>query len=881
MKHLEIKNNIYWVGALDPNLRIFDIIMYTPYGTTYNSYVVKGSDKIAVFETVKVQFFDEYLQRLNSLGVNPADIDYIVVDHTEPDHAGSVSKLLEIAPKAQIVGSPVAIDFLKDIVNHEFNYIAVNDGDTIDLGNKTLEFISAPFLHWPDSMYTYIPEDKTLITCDSFGSHYSCEEVFNDNLPNKDNYNEALRYYYDCIFGPYKPYVLKAIEKIKDLDIDLVCPGHGPVLKDKPWDIINTYKEWSTPESSTKERKKVTICYVSAYGYSKELAENIANGIKSNHDVDIKLYDVINHKMEEILADIADSDGVLFGSPTLVGDLLPPIRDILTNLNPTVHGNKYAAAFGSYGWSGEAVPNIENRLEELKMKIYGPGMMIKFKASEEQIEEAIEFGDNFAKFMFGEKTVKYSPHKKSNVQQLDIPSNGKKRYWKCLVCGEIFESPTVPEVCEVCGAGSDQFIEVEMESFEKINTDEKFIIVGNGAAGFYAAKTIREINRTCEITMISHENISTYSRPQLSDLISDDSLNAKIYLEDQNWYSENYINQILSTDVREINSTDKNVVLSNSTILAYDKLILANGSHNFVPPVNIKSLDNSTSIEKINTDNYADISGIYSIKTLKDVLDVKSVMKTTKNIVIVGGGALGLEAAWEFKSLDLNVKVLEFMPHLMNNQLDAQAAKFFDNIAKKSGLDFATSESIKQIIVKDNKVTSLDLNSGATIDCDMLVFSTGIRSNINITNGTQIETNRGILVNNEMSTNVKDIYACGDVAEINNIVYGNWPAAIEMGKTAGANAAGNLREFKDFTPSIILSAVDTEMISIGLVDFKNESLDTLTLENVEKNNFTKLFFNEDILVGAIVIGDLSKSGKIILAVDDKMSKSDSIINILS
>ncbi len=142
--------------------------MYTPYGTTYNSYVVKGSEKIAVFETVKEKCFDDYLSKLNSLGIDPKSIDYIVVDHTEPDHAGSVEKLLELSPKAKVIGSMQAIEFLKDIVNKDFEYIVVGDNDTISLGNKTLQFISAPFLHWPDSMYTYIPEDKALITCDSF-----------------------------------------------------------------------------------------------------------------------------------------------------------------------------------------------------------------------------------------------------------------------------------------------------------------------------------------------------------------------------------------------------------------------------------------------------------------------------------------------------------------------------------------------------------------------------------------------------------------------------------------------------------------------------------------------------------------------------------------
>ncbi len=146
--------------------------MYTPFGTTYNSYAVKGSEKTAVFETVKEKFFDEYLERLKSIDINIEKIDYIVVNHTEPDHAGSVGKLLDIAKNAKIVGSQAAIEFLKEIINRDFEFIVVNDGDSISLGNKTLSFISAPFLHWPDSMFTYVVEDKLLITCDSFGSHY-------------------------------------------------------------------------------------------------------------------------------------------------------------------------------------------------------------------------------------------------------------------------------------------------------------------------------------------------------------------------------------------------------------------------------------------------------------------------------------------------------------------------------------------------------------------------------------------------------------------------------------------------------------------------------------------------------------------------------------
>ena len=401
MKNVEIKKDIYWVGTLDPKLRNFDIIMYTPYGTTYNSYVVRGSEKIALFETTKEKCFDEYLKTLETLDITPDQIDYIVVDHTEPDHAGSVGKILKLAPHAKVVGTMQAISFLKEIINEDFDHIIVKDGDTLSLGNKTLKFIVAPFLHWPDSMYTYVEEDNVLITCDSFGSHYSSELIFDDLIEDKDAYNEALRYYYDCIFGPFKPFVLKGIEKIKDLKIDIICPGHGPVLREDPWKIVETYKEWSTPSRpKINGDKKVTISYVSAYGYTEELAKAIAEGIKKDHNVEVKMYDVIKHETSEIMKDIEESDGLLFGSPTIVNELLPPIRILLANLNPIIHGGKYAGAFGSYGWSGEAVPRIESRLKELKMKSPLPGLRVKFRASEEQLEEARKFGSDVANAMF-------------------------------------------------------------------------------------------------------------------------------------------------------------------------------------------------------------------------------------------------------------------------------------------------------------------------------------------------------------------------------------------------------------------------------------------------------------------------------------------------
>ena len=277
MKTLELKKGFYWAGILDPNLRVFDIIMETKFGTTYNSYVLKGSEKTALFETAKEKFMGDYMAKLKEV-VDIKDIDYIIVDHTEPDHAGSAKYLLEENPAIKLVGSATAINFMKEICNMEFNSVIVKDGDTLSLGDKTLKFIGAQNLHWPDSMYTYIVEDKTLVTCDSFGSHYSLDAVLASKIVNRDDYMEALRYYYDNIIGPFKPYVLKAIDKIRDLDIDMICPGHGPVLDSNPWEIVDIYEKWST-EVNPNARKTVVIPYVSAYGYTGMLLWEIYTGL--------------------------------------------------------------------------------------------------------------------------------------------------------------------------------------------------------------------------------------------------------------------------------------------------------------------------------------------------------------------------------------------------------------------------------------------------------------------------------------------------------------------------------------------------------------------------------------------------------------------------
>lgn len=393
----KITEDLFWVGALDPNLRIFDIIMETKFGTSYNSYLLKGSDGIALFETVKEKFFDEHLDKIRSI-VNLEDINYVVVNHTEPDHAGSVEKILEYAPNATVVGSTLAIKYLSEIINKPFKSKVVKDVETLSLGNKTLKFISAPQLHWPDTMYTYVIEDETLITCDSFGAHYCDERVLKSAIEDskEDDYIEAYNYYFRMIMGPFKPFMLKALDKIKDLNLKYICPGHGLVLDHTNIEkFVNLYREWCQP--TKREKQSIVIPYVTAYGYTEEIAKEIKRGIEaSNFDVDILMYNLVTADMNEVLNEINQCSGLLLGSPTLLSDTLPQIWTILSSLNPVIHKGLPASCFGSYGWSGEALKNINERYKQLKFNVVCEPLGIVFRPSEENLKSAYDFGLEFA-----------------------------------------------------------------------------------------------------------------------------------------------------------------------------------------------------------------------------------------------------------------------------------------------------------------------------------------------------------------------------------------------------------------------------------------------------------------------------------------------------
>jgi flavorubredoxin len=390
IKTLELKPGIHWVGVLDYDIVTFDVVMETKYGTTYNSYFI-DADKKTVVETVKESFWDTYITKLRSC-TDPREIQYIILNHTEPDHSGCLEKLLAEAPGATVVGTGNAIRYLGDLVHSDFPYLVVKDGQTLDLGNKTLKFIGAPNLHWPDTMYTYLEEDRVLFSCDSFGAHFCDPGMFDDMV---GVYDDAFRYYFDVILKPFSKFMVKAIEKISALPVSVVAPGHGPILRTNHARYVRLSEEMARETLRQRPRPLVYIPYVSAYHKTGLIAEMIAEGVVSAGDIDVEIVDIEKASVGQMEEQVARASGIIIGSTTINQNILLPVYKLFSVINPLRDKGKLAGAFGSYGWSGESRELIRSNLENLKLDFFRDGVFVKFTPGENDRKAAWDYGKGF------------------------------------------------------------------------------------------------------------------------------------------------------------------------------------------------------------------------------------------------------------------------------------------------------------------------------------------------------------------------------------------------------------------------------------------------------------------------------------------------------
>jgi len=358
----ELVPDVYWIGAIDWNRRLFDSLIPLPEGTSYNAYLVKGSEKTALIDTVDPTKEFEYVCNLIRLGVEK--VDYIIVNHAEQDHSGSLPMAAELFPGASIVVSEKCKDLVVSLLEiAPERCIVVKDRDTLSLGNKTLEFIMAPWVHWPETMLTYLREDKILFPCDLFGSHLATSDLFVNDMT--EVFHAAKRYYAE-IMMPFRMQIREHMKKIADLEIGMIAPSHGPLYR-PPDPILTLYKEWISDEV----KNVVVIPYASMHGSTEKMVLHLA-GALIDHGITVKPFDLTKTDLGELAASLVDSATIVLGTPTLLFGPHPLVANAAFITNLIRPKAKFATVIGSYGWGGKTVETLKGMLNHLSVEILDP-----------------------------------------------------------------------------------------------------------------------------------------------------------------------------------------------------------------------------------------------------------------------------------------------------------------------------------------------------------------------------------------------------------------------------------------------------------------------------------------------------------------------------
>ena len=388
----KITNKVTWVGKTDWELRKFHGDEFSTHrGSSYNSYLIRDKKNVLI-DTVWMPYDREFISKLKQ-EIDLNKIDYIIANHGEIDHSGSLPALMNEIPDTPIYCTANAVKSIKGQYHKDWNLIPVKTGDKLEIGDSTFTFIEAPMLHWPDTMFTYMSKDNILFSNDGFGQHFASESLFNDTVDDGQLKEEALKYYAN-ILSPYSPMVVKKIKEITgmNLPIDLICPSHGVIWKDNPMQIVNKYMQWA----DAYKENQITIVYDTMWNATRKMAEAIADGIReADPSVTVKLYNSSKTDKTDIITEVFRSRAVLMGSPTVNNGYLYSIAGILELIHGAKLKNKKAAAFGSYGWSGEAVKLINEELIKSGFNLIDDGFRTLWVPDEDMLLKLREYGRTF------------------------------------------------------------------------------------------------------------------------------------------------------------------------------------------------------------------------------------------------------------------------------------------------------------------------------------------------------------------------------------------------------------------------------------------------------------------------------------------------------
>jgi flavorubredoxin len=389
----KIKNNVFWVGKTDWELRKFHGDEYSTHrGSTYNAYLIK-EEKVALVETVWAPYSEEFVANL-AKEIDLKKIDYVIANHAEIDHSGALPELMRHIPDTPIYCTKNGVKSLKGHYHQDWNFNIVKTGDRLSLGKKELIFVEAPMLHWPDTMFSYLTEDNILFSNDAFGQHYATEYMFNDLVDQAELFHECIKYYAN-ILTPFSPLVTKKIKEVLsfNLPLDIICTSHGVIWRESPGQIVEKYLEWA----NDYQENQITIIYDTMWNGTRMMAEKIAFGIKAaDKEVNVKLFNLAKTDKNDVITEVFKSKAILVGSPTINRGILVSVAGILEEIKGLKFKNKKAAAFGCYGWSGESVKIISAVLEESGFDIIDEGLRVMWNPADEDITKCVKFGKRFA-----------------------------------------------------------------------------------------------------------------------------------------------------------------------------------------------------------------------------------------------------------------------------------------------------------------------------------------------------------------------------------------------------------------------------------------------------------------------------------------------------
>ena len=688
--------------------------------------------------------------------------------------------------------------------------------------NMLLDTVPAAYA---DAWLRSAPEADTLLLCGTNPYPKTVKRFWETHPDGKIYAPHYTAYILNGILGEdVKIELVRGTKHIEDITLNVISqPGKGSYLTVdfQDGDAWSGAEDTQMAEPVKYADPTVVLCYVSDCGYTEWTAEKIAEGIRDTGGIETQLIDLASEEIRSVIPRLVNAAGLLIGTPTVDGEAAKKVWELLTAMSGELFSGKFATAFGAYTSNGDGVAHVIERMRQLKMNLIDGGYTVQYRPDEAVLKSTYEYG-----YYFGCKL-----QNKANTH--------RSRLMKCLVCGEIFDASL--GVCPVCNVGLDKCVPVDDEVINyKEDTNRIYLIAGGGAAALSAAQAIRNRDKTGRILMICAEEFLPINRPMLTkNMVVSARVEHSIDVKPAEWFVEQEIELKLHTSVTAVDPEEKTAVLSDGTVLSYDRFICATGAECMVPPMPGDRLD-----------------GVITVRHLRDVHNIWKRLGTARKVVVIGGGVLGLEMASELKKMRLAVTVLE-RGKLMARQLDEETAEALTRAAEEYGISIHVEVIVTEITGED-RVTGVRLDDGTFFPADMVIISCGNRANMEVAKAAGAACGRAITVTERMETNLPDFYAAGDCAAFNGVNYQLWAEAAEQGRVAGANAVGDRVKYVTTPLGASFEGMNTKLYSIGDVGKGEKEYKIVCYHDEIEKSFRKYWFADGRLAGGILFGNTDK-----------------------